>query len=286
MPIRKTTKDFISEAKMMHGDLYDYSLVKYVNSHTNILIICHKHGVFTQMPKNHLTGSGCRKCSGILVTNTEDFIEKSKIIHFEKYDYSLTEYTNNSNKIKIICKDHGVFSQTPNDHLKGFGCHQCSGKQRSDSFSFINKAKTVHGDRYSYDSVEYVNNRSKVKIYCPTHGLFSQMPFSHLSGKGCPKCSKTGFNPSLPGYVYFLISKGGEYVKIGITNNLNNRLKRLNRATPFEFELLHYYFIDGESCKLLERYFHKKYKCANLKGFDGATEWLKYSKELMNQFIT
>ena len=53
---------------------------------------------------------------------------------------------------------------------------------------FISKAKAVHGDRYDYSKVEYVNNQTPVKIVCPIHGGFIQKPSNHLHGNGCQQC--------------------------------------------------------------------------------------------------
>ena len=86
---KETTKSFISKAKKIHGDLYDYSLVDYINSNTKIKIICSVHGVFEQLPSNHLCGKICYMCVGKQKT-TEDFIKEANIIHNNKYDYSLT----------------------------------------------------------------------------------------------------------------------------------------------------------------------------------------------------
>ena len=54
---------------------------------------------------------------------------------------------------------------------------------------FIEKARKIHGEKYSYDLIDYKNNISKVIIICPIHGKFLQKPYIHLSGSGCPKCS-------------------------------------------------------------------------------------------------
>ena len=55
---------------------------------------------------------------------------------------------------------------------------------------FIAKAKAVHGDRYDYSKVEYVNNQTKVCIICPIHGVFLQRALDHIKGSGCPECGK------------------------------------------------------------------------------------------------
>ena len=54
---------------------------------------------------------------------------------------------------------------------------------------FIEKAKKVHGDEYDYCLVEYKNNKTKVKIKCPKHGIFEQTPNVHMN-HGCPACGK------------------------------------------------------------------------------------------------
>ena len=116
--------EFIQKCVEVHNKEYDYSLVDYVNCKTDIKIICHIHGIFEQTPYSHLNGNGCPKCIGRNKTNNE-FIKESKEVHRNKYDYSLTEYKGNRKKIKIICTEHGVFEQTPHNHLSGFGCFKC-----------------------------------------------------------------------------------------------------------------------------------------------------------------
>lgn len=56
---------------------------------------------------------------------------------------------------------------------------------------FIEKAKVIHGDKYDYGLTEYKNASTKVKIICPTHGVFEQQSIAHLTGQGCPECGKT-----------------------------------------------------------------------------------------------
>lgn len=55
---------------------------------------------------------------------------------------------------------------------------------------FIDKAQQLHGNKYDYSQVEYINSRTKVNIICPKHGVFEQLPSSHLQGNGCPKCAR------------------------------------------------------------------------------------------------
>ena len=121
---------------------------------------------------------------------TEEFVERAKKIHGDKYDYSKVEYINNSTEVCIICSKHGEFWQKPEKHLRGHGCAKCCKTGiKSNTNDFIEKAKIVHGDKYDYSKVEYVNNHTKVCIICPIHGEFWQTPNSHLNGNGCFDCS-------------------------------------------------------------------------------------------------
>lgn len=119
--------------------------------------------------------------------DTKEFIERAKKIHGNKYDYSKVEYKNINTKVKIICPIHGEFEQLPKSHLDGHGCRLCSNGTLSKE-QFIKKAREIHGDKYDYSQVEYVNNKTKVAIICPEHGVFMQVPYLHLKGEGCCHC--------------------------------------------------------------------------------------------------
>lgn len=134
--------------------------------------------------------------NGIKLT-TEEFIQKARKVHGDKYNYSLVDYKNAHTKIKIICPIHGEFEQRPNNHLDGRGCLKCASQNKGKKISktntkntdyFINKSKEIHGDKYDYSKVNYINNRTKVEIICPKHGSFWQIPNSHKCGSGCPYC--------------------------------------------------------------------------------------------------
>ena len=186
---RLSKKEFISRAKETHGDKYDYSKVEYVNFATRVCIVCQEHGEFWQTPANHLGGNGCPKCSGTEKLTAEEFIERSRDVHGDKYDYSKVEYVNTDTKVCIVCPVHGEFWQRPAKHLKGQGCPKCSGKTKLTAEEFIERSRDVHGDRYDYSKVVYANAKTDVRIVCPLHGEFWQAPYSHLSGNGCPKCA-------------------------------------------------------------------------------------------------
>ena len=184
------TKDsFISRAKEIHGDRYDYSKVNYKKASEPVCIICPTHGEFFQKPRVHLAGCGCQKCFATPKSTTEEFIKKAKLIYGDKYDYSKVKYTGNKNKICVICPIHGEWFVTPNNFLRGSECPKCYGTPKLTTNEFIESAKKIHGDKYDYSRVIYDGNKKKVKIICPIHGEFLQSATSHLKGTGCPTCS-------------------------------------------------------------------------------------------------
>ena len=119
---------------------------------------------------------------------TEEFIEQARKTHGDKYDYSKVKYISNRSKVCIICPIHGEFWQIPYSHLRGIGCPSCGGTKKMTTEDFIQKAQKVHGDKYDYSNVEYINSQTKVCIICPIHGEFWQTPNNHLKGQNCPKC--------------------------------------------------------------------------------------------------
>lgn len=130
---------------------------------------------------------------------TEEFVEKAKKLYGDKYDYSLVNYKGTNIKVKIICPIHGVFEATPHNHLRKetcCGCTKCRREKQSKALlysqeEFIEKAKKVHGNKYDYSLVNYINSMTKVKIKCNScNNVFLQTPKSHLQGERCPFCFK------------------------------------------------------------------------------------------------
>lgn len=198
-----TTEIFIERANKTHNNFYVYSKVEYINTWTKVTIICPIHGEFKMTPNKHMNGQGCPICRYIKSANgrrrpIEEVIEKANKTHNYQYDYSLiTEYKNDRIKYPIICKEHGVFYQTMNNHICfAEGCPIC-GRIRSDNMrkysqeEWIEKAKEAHNNRYDYSKVIYKGSDTKVTIICPIHGEFEQLPTNHLYGHGCPNCKQS-----------------------------------------------------------------------------------------------
>lgn len=120
----------------------------------------------------------------------EKYIEKAISVHGERYGYSQLEYLGSKKKVIIICEEHGEFLQTASDHISGCGCPKCDNTLKLGSNKFIERSIELHGERYDYSLVEYgSNNYEPVVIICKEHGEFSQRPWAHLRGQGCPNCS-------------------------------------------------------------------------------------------------
>lgn len=166
--ISDDTETFIQKAKKVHGNRYDYSKAKYINNLTKLVIVCKQHGEFLQKPESHKQGRGCLRCvnrsEGKKTMSTEEFVKRANNKHNCKYDYHRTQYINQYTKIIVTCKQHGDFKQWPNNHLRGYGCFQCSrtlksSKPETEFLDYLNVPKENRQypiDRYFVDGV--VNN--------------------------------------------------------------------------------------------------------------------------------
>ena len=146
------TELFITKAKKIHENRYDYSKVNYVNAKTYVTIICKEHGEFQQTPSNHLSNFNCQKCSNNFKSNTDLFINKAKLIHGEVYDYSKVIYTNANTPVNIICKEHGNFEQIPDFHInRKCKCPKCAKNVSTNVEEFITKSNLVNKNKNNYN---------------------------------------------------------------------------------------------------------------------------------------
>jgi len=202
---RSNTEDFIEKSIKIHGNNYDYSKVNYIKNDIKVIINCKKHGNFEQTPSQHLVGSGCNKCgieSMILKQsgNTEEFIQKAKLKHGDKYNYSKINYINNKSDIIIICKKHGEFLTKPNYHLQRTygGCNKCCkngySKKQIYWLNFLQKYNNItihHAENYR----EYLIPTTKYKAdgYCINTNTIYE--FHGTIYHGDPRfCNKNDFN--------------------------------------------------------------------------------------------
>ena len=199
---RLTIEEVKSRIDKVFNKKYDTSKIQYKNLYEKITLICPIHGEFEQTPYNHtLQQQGCPQCAcesnAIKITkDTEWFLEKARIIHGDRYDYSETVYTKAKEKLCVICHEkddggyeHGRFWLTPHAHLShSGGCPKCGHPKHTIEW-FVKRAQTAHGDTYDYSQAVYENNHTPLTVICPDHGPFTIFPSSHLRGAGCPKCA-------------------------------------------------------------------------------------------------
>ena len=207
MPKRLTTEEYKNFLKQNHPTII--LLSEYCGDKNYITVKCCVCGhEWRTKPVWIRQGKGCKNCfnlrRGDATRKTqEEFIESAKHIHCGKYQYEKVIYENDAKKVIITCPIHGDFKQTPNKHLQGQGCPKCSAiknglSKRIGLEEFIERAKSVHGERYEYfDNVEYINCDTKIPIKCKKHGVFMQRPYQHLTGGGCPICRSSHMEEKL-----------------------------------------------------------------------------------------
>lgn len=209
-----TKEEFIEKAKLVHGDMYDYSLVEYKNNKTPVTIICKKCGtVFKPRPLNHTHGSGCPKCgrekANKCISDTkEDFIRKAIEKHGSKYDYSLVEYTKSNVKVKIKCnKCGGVFEQTPAMHLSGNGCSICNPPHKKLTHEeFVERLSKTHPNLEVLS--EYKGKDRKITVRCKIHNhTYETTPHRLVQGMNCKYCYDDRRGDSLRNNIDELIEK-------------------------------------------------------------------------------
>jgi hypothetical protein len=220
---KSNTAEFIEKAKKVHGDVYDYRLVNYINSTTLIEIICRQNipfHIFEQAPSQHLSGYSCPACSEYGQLTEIEFLDKCFDIHGDRYDYSCLKYSKMTDDVVIICPDHGKFIQRAVNHANGQGCPKCGrmetgNKLRKPIEIFIEQARAIHGDKYDYSDITYINSRStKINIYCNYHKkYFMQALYSHLAGSGCPKCAFIGCSKKQIAWLEYLMIKHNIYIQ-------------------------------------------------------------------------
>lgn len=303
----KPFKDFKKEADRVHNNRYEYFEDGYEKISSRVKICCPEHGIFMQNGTHHLNGGGCPKCA---VTGRADkkrhnlttFIRRSMAKHGDKYDYSKVDYSGSKLPVIITCPTHGDFSQTPHAHIMGHGCTSCgydkvSSSKRDNLLEFSMKANLVHNSKYDYSLFEESQGRNlRVKVICPEHGVFTQQKGHHLSGVGCPKCTR---NWSGDGVVYVMCSPEG-YNKIGIAKSgteykrlaqiLRSQQTKAPKAITGLSLVCAYSFNDGSftEARRFEGKAHRHFKARRkqfTEKFDGYAEFFTVSVSEICQYL-
>lgn len=225
----------------------------------NMDFFCTEHGErFSRQPALLLRTTGCSVCrkqrGKYKSKSKEKFLKEVAEVHGDRFDYSNAEFKSYTDKVEIKCVKHSeVFWQSPSKHVfSQGGCPSCkletiASHHKHSKEEFVAKAREVHGDKYNYSEVEYVNCDTNVKIYCKRHkDYFMQTPYSHTRGSSCPKCSiednhgsfgrKGVYTTDRESYIYLveMCIRGDYFLKVGLSVTPKDRWKRMSKYEGVE----------------------------------------------------
>lgn len=251
---------------------------------------------FSANPNNIENGKGCPSCARkriIISSKLDKDVWEQRIIKsgvsggFRFVNWLNSDEFGSSKMVILRCNVDGSewLSTADNIVTKGRGCPQCSGKRRWTSDERIEQINSLENIEFISWDGEYKNCYSRANVKCTVDKHVWRATVDSLvnSVSGCPKCAKHGYDPSKTGYLYALRSECGRYVKVGISNEPKRRHKELERSTPFKFNIVEQIPGDGNKIRDLEKRFHQIYKSAGFVEFQGCTEWLICTPELLEE---
>lgn len=273
--LRYSFEDYARKASIKHTCKYVYTSIGVKDNRSVITYICRTHGEVTQSASAHLSGIGCAMCghaSGGLVFryNLDDYISKAADIHNNKYIYKHLKYEPGMCcTIEYRCHTHGDCTQNANTHLSGVGCRECGeeegGLKRRYVFEdYAERAKIVHGNKYSYKSLNYGLDRPTITYTCAKHGDLTKSASDHLLGTGCPKCSNNISEPCLE-VAGFIGSLGIDFKQEYKFANSRQFIDIVAKAPSIAIEYNGNYWHTSEY--LDARYHFEKSKLAQLNGY-------------------
>lgn len=170
--------EFVKRASKKHNSKYSYCRETYTSCNEKVKIICPEHGAFYQLGQMHLLGQGCPFCGKEKAktflrkkSTTDEFIEKAKEIHGDKYDYSKVEYNGYNNDVIIMCKKHGEFVQTPHNHLDGRGCPRCKRSLLEEKTAMVLESMLIkYNDHVNKKTFKWLKNQH-LDFYLPEYNV-------------------------------------------------------------------------------------------------------------------
>lgn len=299
---KKTTPEAELLVKSKHKEFEFVKWVsgEYKNAYSKMVMQCEKHGQWCVSYHDYVNGGkACPECGKIKralsrrtpQAQAEEKI-KSMLGGYNFLGWESGTFTGWACKGSFVCEKGHCFRSTYNNFTRGKRCPSCSNEKLSQLYQqseqdAIEKMKKSRPDMkfIAWVDGEYKNAKSVAFFECD-NGHYVKMNYNAVQqGNGCRFCAKSGFNPLKTGYLYCLRSEDGTKVKVGITNNPETRMYMLKRNTPFGFDLTELVkFEKGIEARNLEMIFHKQFESANLKGFDGSTEWLKWNCDIQTWF--
>jgi len=258
----------------------------YKNNKSKAIVMCSIDYFTWSSSINELVNrrKGCPSCAGNRRFTPEERVAQISAIEGLEFSRWIGEYKNCKSKAVVTCCVHDFsWAASVNNLLNGQGCPQCGGQRRWTEAERIEQINGINGVKFVSWVNSYSKHDSKAVLSCQGgHEWIARVSSIVNGGSGCPKCAKHGFNRGKYSHLYALRSECGNHIKIGISNNYKSRHSALKRNTPFKWSCVELIGGDGDKIYSLERHFHGSYKSAGLSGFDGATEWLICTDELLD----
>ena len=263
---------------------------EYANNKSRAVVRCEQDHEWDARVVNLFSGKGCPECAGKRRWTADERIAQINALNGIRFTRWDGVHCGKKSKAVVQCAIDGYEWSASMDSLlnNGSGCPQCAGVRRWTADERVEQINSLTGISFvRWLDGEYRGARSKAVYRCDKGHEWSAGVYSILNnGSGCPQCAEYGYNPSKPGTLYALRSECGTMVKIGISNDYEQRLSTLKRTTPFNWqcvELLH--SDDGTHIARLEKEIHNTTEPAITDSqFDGYTEWRKWDTRILKWF--
>lgn len=210
MAIKLTNELFINRVNIIHGEnRFSFDKLNYINNSTKVILNCNKHNEYFEIKPDSILKNnsiGCSKC----LKEYRDKIHKKPLDVFikqvedkfgkDKFGFDKCDYIDSKTNLTLFCKTHNeYFEVTPTNFLRKrtIGCPKCFTEfqfifKRKPLNVFIEEVENKFGkDRFGFDKCDYINNNTKVEIFCKKHNEYFKVTptnFLRKDSKGCPKC--------------------------------------------------------------------------------------------------
>jgi len=289
---KKSEHEVINEINKIDGvSFIKFKSGSYQGAKSKVLCSCDKCGHTDEVIVDNLIRrkSFCRKCAGTFSYSKNEYIEKinsaRSSVSFVSFD---SEIVNQKTRVTLLCDCGHKWETSVQQAASGrAGCKKCSKCYQFDYSERESQINNLGGIRFKkwIDKRKKCNVDSRFIAGCDSCGSEWEISIDNaIRGKSCPNCAGYGFNKCLDGFVYMLKSNCGKHLKVGISNYPEKRIRQLEKATPFCFNVIGIAKMDGELCRSIESRFHKDYNSSLLSGFDGCTEWILFCDDAVNEF--
>lgn len=208
------------------GSMFTYDIATFHGVDKPMTFTCATHSDFTTTPYLLLKSNyGCPKCGNANkskqknATARTSFVSKAHNVHGNAYTYPAIddEYRTQHSIITVVCPKHGDFRQKAVTHLQGCGCPACAARKQQSANAdnivtwdaFIARAEARFGSAFQYRCEHWNGIKSRIEMYCDTHGWQHVIAEQHLQSMGCPVCNRRGGTTKTVAYLQQFIEAHG-----------------------------------------------------------------------------